>query len=185
VRRLSKREVRLIVVLAAVAVLALVGIAFTPPTPPNPEEVQAYYVTLFEQAQTMTITPAGGGESVTVTRDTAGGLFRDLAWSARASWVAESKPYPPPAYVLDVTLSDGTRVQDVRVGFDIEAKDQPARGKIWIVPGFPQGSSPTGPAPKPPMVATIDEYLQSLRERPEKTVDTSPDKTTSEKEAGG
>lgn len=185
VRRLSKREVRLIILLAAVAVLALVGIALTPPTPPNPEEVQAYYISLFERTQTMTITPASGGEPVRVTEDAARALFRDLAWSARAGFITGSKPSAPPAYVLDLTLADGTTVKDIQVGFDIEAKGQPARGKIWLVPGFALGSSPTEPVVKPPMVATIDAYLESRQERPGESADKSADKTTGEKEAGG
>lgn len=183
-RRLRKREVRLIIVLVAVAVLALVGIAFTPPTPPNPEETHAYYISLFEGAQAMTIRPASGGEPVTVSRDLARGFFDGLAWSARRGLIAEAPSPASPAYVLDLTLSDGTTVEGVRVGYHLEAKRQPARGKLWFYPGYPAGRSPDEPMSKPPMVEAIDEYLSSLKEQPAESTRESTGQGKSEEAAG-
>ncbi|MBN1457997.1 MAG: hypothetical protein JXA57_00580 [Armatimonadetes bacterium] len=184
-RRLSKREVHLIIALVAVAVLALVGIAFTPPTPPNPEEVHAYYLDLFDQAQEVTIRPANGGEPVRATRDLARGLFSDFGWSARNGGVIEMQSPESPSYLLELTLSDGTMVEGMRVGSYLEAPDQPARGKLWFYPGPPMGHARGEPMSKPPMVTTIDEYLQSLKEQPSESIDESSDQTTSEREAAG
>jgi hypothetical protein len=166
VRRLTKREVRLIIVLVVVAVLALIGIAFMPPTPPNPEEAHAYYVNLFERAQVMTIRPTSGGEPVHVTRDAGNGLFHQLALGARNGSIAGAPSAMAPAYLLDVTLSDGKTVEGVRVSYHLEAPDQPMRGKLWLFPGSTEGPFLNEPMSEPPLVAAIDEYLESLEEQP-------------------
>jgi hypothetical protein len=163
VRRLSKREVRLVIALAAVAVLALVGIAFTPPTPPNPEEAHAYYVTLFERAQVITITPAGGGDPVTVTRDNARALLHRLALGARYGAIAPSPSPVPPVYLLDVMLADGSTVKNVGVSYHLEAPDQPAAGKFWLFPGSPDRGPSDAPPQTPPLVEAIETYLSSVR----------------------
>jgi hypothetical protein len=158
---LSKREVRLVIALAAVAVLTLVGIAFTPPTPPNPEEAHAYYVTLFERAQVITILPAGGGDPVTVTSDNARALFRRLALGARYGAIAPSPV--PPVYLLDLKLPDGSTVKSVGVSYHLEAPDQPAAGKLWLFPGSPDRRPSDAPPQTPPLVEAIETYLNSVQ----------------------
>jgi hypothetical protein len=155
VRRLSKREKRFILVLALLGVLAVVGFSMAPKESLTFEDVLAYYVNAFNGAEQITIRPAqGGAQPVTLTRDEDMGLFSQLAMLARyGSFSPAPSPYPP-KYLLDVTLQDGSRIQDISVGHHLDAPKQPLRGQAWLIPGTPGEREPA-----PFMADAIDRYL--------------------------
>ena len=154
-RRLSKREKRLILFLVLAAVLAIVGFSSAPKESLTYEDVMAFYVNAFDGAKQITIRPAqGDAQPVTVSRDEAGSLFSRLSMAARYSSLSASPSPYPAKYILDVTLHDGSRIDNISVGHHLDAPKQPLRGQAWLIPGAPGQSEPT-----PAMADAIDRYL--------------------------
>jgi len=155
VRRLSKREKRLTFFLALLGVLAVVGFSMAPKESLTFEDVIAYYVNAFDGAEQITIRPAeGDAQPVTLTRDEAGKLFGQLAMLARYGRLSASPSPYPPRWILDVTLQDGSRIEDISVGHHLDAPKQPLRGQIWLIPGMLGESEPA-----PFMADAIDRHL--------------------------
>lgn len=154
-RRLSKREQRLILILVLAAVLAIVGFSAAPKESPTYEDLMAFYVDAFNDAKEITIRSAtGDAQPVTLTRDEAAALCSRLSTFARyGSFSPGPSPYPA-KYILDVTLQDGSRIKDISVGHHLDAPKQPLRGRVWLIPGTPGPSEPT-----PVMADAIDRYL--------------------------
>jgi hypothetical protein len=160
-RRLSRRERRLLFVLAAVVVLAGVGFYFAPEHSVNPEEVQAYYVDIFARAEEITIrTTDAADEAVTLTRADEAGMLSGLVMFARYGQVAAGPSPHPPKYLLELSLDDGTRLTDIAVGYHLDAPDQPYRGKLWL---FPMSPAWDRTEPVPAMVRALDDFIASLR----------------------
>ena len=165
-RRLSKREKRLILVLALLSVLAVAGLSMAPKQSLTFEDVLAYYVNAFGGADQITIRPAeGDAQPVTLTRGEAVQLFSHLSTLARyGRWSSSPSPYPP-KWILDVTLQDGSRIKNISVGHHLDAPKQPMRGQIWLIPGRPGERELT-----PVMADAIDRYLnpdEGEKEQPE------------------
>ena len=169
-RRLSKREKRLVLVLALLAVLAIIGLSAAPKQSLTFEDVLAYYVNAFNGAEQITIRPAeGDAQPVTLTRDEAPSLFSRLSTFARYGRFSPAPSPHPPKWILDLTLRDGSRIEDISVGHHLNAPKQPLRGRAWLIPGMPEESEPT-----PVMADAIDRHLnpeEAEEEEPEKKAD--------------
>jgi hypothetical protein len=155
VRRLSRREKRLVIVLCGVAALGATSFYMAPEQGPNPEELVAYYIHAFSSAKQITIrTPDGKTPPVTATRGDDRGLFTRLETAARLGGVTLQAPPQPPKYTLDLVEEDGSQINDISVGFTLDCPKQPARGKLAFIPremGFE--------GPVPVMVLIIQDYL--------------------------
>jgi hypothetical protein len=155
VRRLSRREKRLVVVLCGVAALGAASFYMAPEQGPNPEEVVAYYIRAFGSAKQITIrTPDGKTKPVTVTRESDRGLFSRLETAARLGGVTIGGPPQPPRYMLDLVAADRSEIKDISVGFTLDCPKQPARGKLAFIPRE-MGSE----GPVPVMALIIEDYL--------------------------
>lgn len=154
-RRLSRREKRLVIVLCGVAALGATSFYMAPEQGPNPEELVAYYIHAFSSAKQITIrTPDGKTPPVTATRGDDRGLFTRLETAARLGGVTLQAPPQPPKYTLDLVEEDGSQINDISVGFTLDCPKQPARGKLAFIPremGFE--------GPVPVMVLIIQDYL--------------------------
>ena len=167
-RRLSKREKRLVLVLAALAALGVGGLSLAPREPPGVEDVLAYYVDSFSRADQITIRSAQSDtDPVILTRDEAPGFFSQLSTLARYG-IPSTSPTPyPPKWILDLELPDGSHIKDISVGHHLDAPKQPARGQIWVIPNTPSSGEF-----RPLMVEAIDRYLDDLKEeKPQETSD--------------
>lgn len=171
-RRLSKREKRLILFLALLGVLGVVGFSMAPKEPLTYEDVVVYYVNAFNSAQQITIRPAqGDAQPVVLTRDEAASLFSRLSTYARYGKPSASPSPYPAKWILDLTLQDGSRIKDISVGHHLEAPRQPLRGRIWLIPSAPdmRESEPT-----PVITDAIDRYLnpdEAEKEEPKEEVE--------------
>ena len=154
-RRLSRREKRLVIVLCGIAALGATSFYMAPEQGPNPEEVIAYCVGVFRSAKEITIRTPDGKAPVTVTRDKDDGLFRRLEAAASVGGVALPQAAQPPMYVLDLVGEDGSETKDISVGFTVDSPKQPSRGKLAFVPR--EMGSPRGPSPA--MALIIEDYL--------------------------
>jgi len=155
VRRLSRREKRLVFVLCGIAALGAASFYMAPEQGSNPEEVVAYYIRAFSSAKQITIrTPDGKTNPVTVTRGEDRGLFTRLESAARFGGVTIGSMSQPPQYVLDVVKADGSQIKDISVGFTLDCPKQPARGKLAFIPREPASEGPV-----PVMALIIQDYL--------------------------
>lgn len=161
-RRLSRREKRLVFALCGVAALGAASFYTAPSQGPNPEEVVAYYVKAFGSAKQITIRPTtSGGEPVTLTREKAPKLFRELESAARYAGVTVQAMPQPPKYLVDLVEGDGAEVKDISIGFTVDCPKQPARGKLALVP---RDMATQGMGPMPVMAMTIEDYLDELHD---------------------
>ena len=134
-RKLNRREKRLLVALCAVVILGAVTFYMAPSEGPNPEEVMAYYTDLFQSAEKITIrTPDGKTVPVTVTREKDGKLFSKLEMLCRLGRPTLPAMGQPPVYLLDLVGRDGKQIRDVAVGLLLDSPEQPARGKLAFIP---------------------------------------------------
>lgn len=154
-RRLSRREKRLVVVLCGVAVLGATSFYMAPETGPDPAEVMAYYIKAFGSAKQITIrTPDGKAEPVTVTRGEHRGLLSRLENATRFGRITVGGMSQPPRYVLDLVAADGSEIKDIAVGFTLDCPKQPARGKLSFIPREPASEGPV-----PVMALIIEDFL--------------------------
>jgi len=155
VRRLSRREKRLVFVLCGVAALGAASFYMAPEQGPNPEEVVAYYIRAFSSAKRITIrTPDGKTNPVTVTRESDRSLFTRLESTVRFGGVTVQAVPQPPRYMLDLAAADGSEIKDLSVGFILDCPKQPARGKLAFIPREPASEGPV-----PVMALIIQDYL--------------------------
>jgi len=155
VRRLNRREKRLVFALCAVAALGATSFYMAPEQGPNPEEVMAYYLNAFQSAQKITIrTPDGKAAPVTVTREKDGKLFSRLESLCRLGRPTLPTMGQPPVYLLDLVEQDGKEIKDVAVGLLLDSPGQPARGKLAFIP---RDMNEQGPVPV--MALAIEERL--------------------------
>ncbi len=159
-RRLRRREKTLIVLCACLAAMAGASVYMSPQGSATAEEALAYYVDTFAEAEALTIRSASGEvEPITIAGEEAKRLLSRLGMSVRHGAVS---PYPSPhapKWILDVSKRDGSKVENIEVGFQLKAPRQPGKGTLWVVP-----RSPGRREPEPVMVQIIDHYVDSLQQ---------------------
>ena len=161
-RRLSRRETRLLYVLGALAVVVLAGFFVSPREQPGVEDVIYYYSRMFQLADKLNIrSPNAAGEPITVTRADHPNFFHRLATLARYGLVAPGPSPHPPKWILDIWTKDGARFKDVAVSYHLDSPKQPAKGHLWFFPHRPGLSEPAAV-----MVEAIDDFLASLPTEP-------------------
>ncbi|MFB3879848.1 MAG: hypothetical protein ACE149_01230 [Armatimonadota bacterium] len=154
-RKLKRREKRLVIVLCAVVVLGATSFYMAPQEGPNPEEVMAYYIHAFQSAQQITVrTPDGRVPPVTLTREKDRHLFSRLESLCRLGRPAMPMAGQPPVYLLDIAGRDGKVIKDVAVGLVLDSPEQPARGRLSFIP---REMNEEGPVPV--MALAIEERL--------------------------
>jgi hypothetical protein len=158
-RRLTRREKTLVVLCTGLAALAGASLRMSPQGGATAEEALAYYVDTFTQAEAVTIRSASEeADPITVEREEATRLLSRLEMAVRYGAVSpHPSPYSP-KWILDVSKRDGSKVENIEVGFHLKAPKQPGKGTLWVVPRLPGQREP-----EPVMVQIIDDYVDSLQ----------------------